>query len=73
VHVSWYYFKREDGKWEKRYILYTKALRPAPLLGGRRRWKIEGFSCVANIASDRFGQQTLLSVQMVILNRLPIG
>ncbi len=27
VHLSWYYFKRENGKFEKRYILCTKALK----------------------------------------------
>jgi len=65
VHVSWYYFKREDGKWEKRYILCTKALKASTMTWwGRRRWQIEGFFKVAKhrFGLDRFGQQTLLGV-----------
>lgn len=65
VHLSWYYFKREDGKWEKRYVLCTKALKASTITWwGRRRWKIEGFFKVAKyrFGLDRFGQQTLLGV-----------
>lgn len=65
VHLSWYYFKREDGKWEKRYVLCTKALKSSTITWwGRRRWQIEGFFKVAKyrFGLDRFGQQTLLGV-----------
>ena len=44
VYLSWYYFKREDGKLEKRYVLCTKALKGSTIAWwGRRRWAIEGF------------------------------
>ena len=65
VHLSWYYFKREDGKWEKRYVLCTKALKASTITWwGRRRWQIEGFFKVAKyrFGLDRFGQQTLLGM-----------
>ena len=65
VHLSWYYFKREDGKWEKRYILCTKALKGSTMTWwGHWRWQIEGFFKVAKHRFDlhRFGQQTLLGV-----------
>lgn len=40
VHLSWYYFKRDDGKWEKRYVLCTKALKGSTITRwGRRRWQ----------------------------------
>lgn len=48
VYLSWYYFKRENGKWEKRYVLCTKALKASTITWwGRRRWQIEGFFKVA--------------------------
>ncbi len=62
VHVSWYYFKREDGKWEKRYILCTKALKGSTMTWwGRRRWQIEGFFKVIKyrFGLDRFGESAL--------------
>ena len=65
VHLSWYYFKREDGKWKKRYVLCTKALKGSTITRrGRRRWQIEGFFKVAKyrFGLDRFGQQKLLGV-----------
>jgi len=65
VHLSWYYFRREDGKWAKRYVLCTKALKASTITWwGRRRWQIEGFFKVAKyrFGLDRFGQQTLLGV-----------
>jgi len=41
VHLSWYYFKRSDGKLEKRYILSTKALKASTMnWWGRRRWQM---------------------------------
>lgn len=79
VHVSWYYFKREDGKWEKRYVLCTKALKVSTITWwGRRRWKIEGFfmRCQISLVPRSFwSTDPVGSVQMVdsILNRLPIG
>lgn len=65
VYLSWYYFKRSDGKWEKRYILCTKALKGSTITyWGRRRWAIEGFFKTAKhrFGLHRFGQQTLLGV-----------
>lgn len=65
VHLSWYYFKRSDGKWEKRYVLCTLALKASTITWwGHRRWQIEGFFKVAKhrFGLDRFGQQTLLGV-----------
>lgn len=65
VHLSWYYFKRSDGKLEKRYILSTKALKASTMTWwGRRRWQIEGFFKTAKhrFGLHRFGQQTLLGV-----------
>lgn len=65
VHLSWYYFKREDGKWEKRYVLCTKALKGSTITWwGRRRWQIEGFfkTIKHRFGLHRFGQQTLLGV-----------
>ena len=65
VHLSWYYFKQEDGKWKKRYVVCTKALKGSTITRwGRRRWQIEGFFKVAKyrFGLDRFGQQTLLGV-----------
>lgn len=65
VYVSWYYFKRENGLWEKRFVVSTKALKPSTISWwGRRRWQIEGFFKVAKyrFGLDRFGQQTLLGV-----------
>ncbi len=35
VYVSWYYFKRHDGRYEKRFVVSTKALKArATFLGG---------------------------------------
>ena len=62
VHLSWYYFKRDDGKWEKRYVLCTKALKGSTITRwGRRRWQIEGFFKVAKyrFGLDRFGESAL--------------
>ncbi len=65
VYLSWYYFKREDGKLEKRYVLCTKALKGSTIAWwGRRRWAIEGFfkTVKHRFGLHRFGQQTLLGV-----------
>ena len=65
VYLSWYYFKRSDGKLEKRYVLSTKALKGSTITWwGRRRWQIEGFFKTAKhrFGLHRFGQQTLLGV-----------
>ncbi len=51
VHVSWYYFKREDGLWEKRYVLCTKALKASTIIGGGdAAGKLRAFSKLPNIA-----------------------
>jgi len=65
VYLSWYYFKRENDKLEKRYVLSTKALKGNTITWwGRRRWAIEGFFKTAKhrFGLHRFGQQTLLGV-----------
>lgn len=70
VHLSWYYFKRQDGKWEKRYILSTKALKGSTMTWwGRRRWQIEGFfkTVKHRFGLHRFGQGTLLGVYRWLL------
>ncbi len=76
VHVSWYYFQREDGKWEKRYVICTKALKASTISWwGRRRWQIEGFFTRCQISlwyrpfwsANPIGDVSLVSP---ILNRL---
>ena len=66
MHLSWYYFRREDGKWAKRYVLCTKALKASTITWwGRRRWQsCWFFHALPNTDEglDRFGQQTLLGV-----------
>jgi hypothetical protein len=43
VFVSWYYFKRDDGKYEKRFVLSTKALKASTISWwGKRRWLSRG-------------------------------
>ncbi|MBW4628699.1 MAG: hypothetical protein KME49_25095 [Brasilonema octagenarum HA4186-MV1] len=44
VSISWYYFKRDDGKYEKRFVLSTKVLKASTISWwGKRRWQIEGW------------------------------
>ncbi|QIR39428.1 transposase [Tolypothrix sp. PCC 7910] len=65
VYVSWYYFKRDDGKYEKRFVVSTKALKPSTISWwGKRRWQIEGWFKTAKhrFGLHRFGQGTLLGV-----------
>jgi hypothetical protein len=65
VYVSWYYFKRDDGKYEKRFVLSTKALKASTISWwGKRRWQIEGWFKTAKhrFGLHRFGQGTLLGV-----------
>jgi len=39
VYISWYYFKRHDGKYEKRFVISTKALKASTISWwGKRRW-----------------------------------
>lgn len=53
VYVSWYYFKRDDGKYEKRFVISTKALKASTISWwGKRRWQIEGWF---KTAKHRFG------------------
>ena len=38
VYISWYYFKRHDGKYEKRFAISTKALKASTISWwGKRR------------------------------------
>ncbi|PMB03023.1 hypothetical protein CEN49_24290 [Fischerella thermalis CCMEE 5273] len=65
VSVSWYYFKRDDGKYEKRFVLSTKALKASTISWwGKRLWQIEGWFKIAKhrFGLHRFGQGTLLGV-----------
>ena len=65
VSVSWYYFKRDDGKYEKRFVISTKALKASTISWwGKRRWQIEGwFKTVKHrFGLHRFGQGTLWRV-----------
>jgi len=62
LHVSWYYFQREDGKWEKRYVICTKTLKASTITWwGRRRWQIEGFfkTIKHRFSFHRFGESAL--------------
>ena len=70
VTVARYYFKREDGKMVKRFILCTRQLKIATLIWwGKRRWKIEGwFKTIKHRFSlHKFGQGTLLGVHRWIV------
>jgi hypothetical protein len=65
VYVSWYYFERHDGKYEKRFVISTKALKASTISWwGKRRWQIEGWFKTAKhrFGLHRFGQGTLLGV-----------
>jgi Transposase DDE domain len=64
VTIAWFYLKR-DGKWQKRYVLSTRALKASTIIWwGKRRWQIEGWF---KTAKHRFGlhcfaQQTQLGM-----------
>ncbi|HEY9629313.1 MAG TPA: transposase [Coleofasciculaceae cyanobacterium] len=61
VTIAWFYLKR-DGKWQKRYVLSTRALKASTITWwGKRRWQIEGWFKTAKhrFGLHRFGQQTL--------------
>ena len=61
VTIAWFYLKR-DGRWQKRYVLSTRALKASTIIWwGKRRWQIEGwFKTVKHrFGLHRFGQQTL--------------
>lgn len=61
VTIAWFYLKR-DGKWQKRYVLSTRALKASTIIWwGKRRWQIEGWFKTAKhrFGLHRFGQQTL--------------
>jgi hypothetical protein len=64
VSISWFYLKR-DGKWEKRFVLSTKALKASTInWWGKRRWQIEGWFKTAKhrFGLHRFAQQTKLGM-----------
>lgn len=61
VTIAWFYLKR-DGKWQKRYVLSTRALKASTITWwGKRRWQIEAWFKTAKhrFGLHRFGQQTL--------------
>ena len=65
VTLSWYYFKRNNGKFVKRYVISTQPLKASTISWwGKRRWKIEGWFKTAKyrFGLDRFGQGTLLGI-----------
>ena len=65
VSVSWYYFKRDDGKYEKRFVVSTKALKASTISWwGKRRWQIEGWfkTYIHRFGLHRFGQGTRVDV-----------
>ena len=65
VSVAHYYFKKDDGKYLKRYVIFTKQLKPSTLVWwGKRRWQIEGFfkTIKDRFSLDCFGQETKLGV-----------
>ena len=65
VTLSWYYFKRENGQFLKRYVISTKPIKPSTISWwGKRRWQIEGWFKTAKhrFGLDKFGQGTLLGV-----------
>lgn len=62
VYVSWYYFKRHDGKYKKRFVISTKALKASTISWwGKRRWQIEGWFKTAKhrFGLHRFGESAL--------------
>ena len=65
VYVSWYYFKRHDGQYVKRFVISTKALKASTISWwGKRRWQIEGWFKTAKhrFGLHRFGQGTRVGV-----------
>ena len=70
VSVAHYYFKQDNGKRVKRYVISTKQLKPSTLVWwGKRRWKIEGFfkTIKHRFSLARFGQSTKKGVYRWIL------
>lgn len=65
VTLSWYWFKRDDGTREQRFVVATEPLSGSYITRlGRKRWQIEGFFKVAKhrFSLQQFGQQSLLGV-----------
>lgn len=65
VSIAHYYFKRNDGKHVKRYLICTRQLKASSLVWwGKRRWQIEGWFKTAKhrFSLHCFGQGTLLGV-----------
>ena len=65
VTISWYYLKRDNGKFEKRFVLSTRTMKASTVKWwGKRRWQIEGWFKTAKhrFGLHRFGQGTLLGM-----------
>ena len=65
ITISWYYFKRDNGRFVKRFVISTQPIKASTFSWwGKRRWKIEGwFKTVKHrFGLDKFGQGTLLEV-----------
>ena len=65
VSVAHYYFKQDNGKYLKRYVICTKQLKASTLVWwGKKRWQIEGFfkTIKHRFSLHCFGQETKLGV-----------
>ena len=68
--MGYYFFKGEDGRYHKRYVLSTRRLKASTLQWwGRRRWQIETFFKVIKhrFGLHRFGQCTKMGVYRWLL------
>lgn len=68
--MGYYFFKGEDGRYRKRYVLSTRQLKASTLQWwGRRRWAVETFFKVIKhrFGLHRFGQCTQLGVYRWLL------
>lgn len=65
VTLSWYWVKKDDGTFDKRFVVSTKPLSGAYItILGIKRWLIESFFKLSKhrFSLDNFGQNILLGV-----------
>lgn len=65
VTISWYYFKRDNGQFVKRYLVSIQPLKASTISWwGKHRWQIEGWFKTAKhrFGLNKFAQGTLLGV-----------
>lgn len=70
VSAAHYYFKKDNGKYEKRHVICTKQLKASNIVWwGKKRWQIEGFfkTIKHRFSLARFGQATKKGVYRWIL------